>query len=480
MARDYYEVLGIKRNASTDDIKKAFRGLARQYHPDIIEEENAEAKIKEINEAYAVLSDEQKRFRYDGIGQGVGSNSGPVESVKNAAAFAQQEASQIYEKAVEEGRISDKDKARLSTLGEYLDRLDRELRVGHNQSVDNPVRGYQQHLDTIRREEEQINRNNERQSKKDEELEKKKAEWEERTRARDKRAQQKERKDSERQAEKSEKKEKKEGDRPFDLKPNPETQFRGGDKPLTWLDLNGIPNPDAPRPGAASEAPKVPPAPKRDFDAPKIPMSEEEKKLRIENELGQIRKRREDFAEGRMVESFAEPAIKASLRALEELGYDTSGIDTKLEVKPIENPAEVKSNAQKRREEEREEIRRAAKEKVRSEREKIPDPLADIVKEHFPGTSQAKSREQKIRERGEQTMKIFRDAQAAYSSGAINETLFQRTREVTNETLHEVNEELKAGGATTSLAGEPFVGEASQGSSNEIADSSHSETGNLK
>jgi molecular chaperone DnaJ len=81
MARDYYEVLGINRNASTDDIKKAFRGLARQYHPDVSKEENAEAKFKEINEAYEVLSDEQKRARYDrfghaGVSGGAGQSSG--------------------------------------------------------------------------------------------------------------------------------------------------------------------------------------------------------------------------------------------------------------------------------------------------------------------------------------------------------------------------------------------------------------------
>ncbi|MEL6524705.1 MAG: DnaJ domain-containing protein, partial [Chloroflexota bacterium] len=77
MARDYYDVLGIQRNASKDDIKKAFRKLARQYHPDVSQEANAEEKFKEINEAYEVLSDDQKRQRYDRFGHaGVQGNAG--------------------------------------------------------------------------------------------------------------------------------------------------------------------------------------------------------------------------------------------------------------------------------------------------------------------------------------------------------------------------------------------------------------------
>ena len=59
--RDYYEVLGVSRNATEDDLKKAFRGLAFEYHPDRNKEEGAEEKFKEINEAYQVLSDKDKR-----------------------------------------------------------------------------------------------------------------------------------------------------------------------------------------------------------------------------------------------------------------------------------------------------------------------------------------------------------------------------------------------------------------------------------
>ncbi len=66
--RDYYEVLGVDKNASKDDIKRAYRKLARKYHPDVSEEENAEEKFKEIREAYDVLSDPQKREQYDRFG----------------------------------------------------------------------------------------------------------------------------------------------------------------------------------------------------------------------------------------------------------------------------------------------------------------------------------------------------------------------------------------------------------------------------
>ena len=55
--RDYYEVLGVEKSASESDLKNAFRSLARKYHPDRSTEENAEDKFKEIQEAYAVLSD---------------------------------------------------------------------------------------------------------------------------------------------------------------------------------------------------------------------------------------------------------------------------------------------------------------------------------------------------------------------------------------------------------------------------------------
>src|SRR5215212_4923678 len=67
--RDYYEVLGLSRGASEDEIRKAFRKLARKYHPDVArDKKSAEEKFKEINEAYEVLSDPEKRKKYDQLG----------------------------------------------------------------------------------------------------------------------------------------------------------------------------------------------------------------------------------------------------------------------------------------------------------------------------------------------------------------------------------------------------------------------------
>src|SRR5438045_7886446 len=67
--KDYYESLGVARTASDAEIKKAFRKLARQYHPDVAKDKKqAESKFKEVNEAYEVLSDPAKRKKYDELG----------------------------------------------------------------------------------------------------------------------------------------------------------------------------------------------------------------------------------------------------------------------------------------------------------------------------------------------------------------------------------------------------------------------------
>ncbi len=68
--KDYYQTLGVARDASADDLKKAFRKLARKYHPDVSKEPDAERRMQEVNEAYAVLADPEKRAAYDQLGRG--------------------------------------------------------------------------------------------------------------------------------------------------------------------------------------------------------------------------------------------------------------------------------------------------------------------------------------------------------------------------------------------------------------------------
>ena len=73
--RDYYEVLGVSKTATDSEIKSAFRKLAKKYHPDVSTEPDAEEKFKEAQEAYAVLSDPNKRKQYDQFGHSAFTNA---------------------------------------------------------------------------------------------------------------------------------------------------------------------------------------------------------------------------------------------------------------------------------------------------------------------------------------------------------------------------------------------------------------------
>ena len=77
MAQDYYQVLGVSRDVGQDDLKRAYRRMARKFHPDVNQEAGSEDKFKEINQAYEVLSEPEMRARYDRFGEaGVSSAAG--------------------------------------------------------------------------------------------------------------------------------------------------------------------------------------------------------------------------------------------------------------------------------------------------------------------------------------------------------------------------------------------------------------------
>jgi molecular chaperone DnaJ len=90
MARDYYDILGISRNADQDEIKRAYRRQARKYHPDVNKDPGAEETFKEINKAYEVLSEPEMKARYDRFGEaGVsGAGAGGFQDFGDMGGFA--------------------------------------------------------------------------------------------------------------------------------------------------------------------------------------------------------------------------------------------------------------------------------------------------------------------------------------------------------------------------------------------------------
>ena len=86
--RDYYEVLGVSKTASDAEIKSAFRKLAKKYHPDLNKDKDAPEKFKEVQEAYEVLSDANKRKTYDQFGHAAFDQNGAANGYGNFGGFS--------------------------------------------------------------------------------------------------------------------------------------------------------------------------------------------------------------------------------------------------------------------------------------------------------------------------------------------------------------------------------------------------------
>jgi len=94
---NFYEILGVPRSASPGEIKKAYRRLARQYHPDLNRETNAEERFREITAAYEILSNEDKRTKYDRLSEGTHAASASIDDIFEGTPYAKF-ARQIFER----------------------------------------------------------------------------------------------------------------------------------------------------------------------------------------------------------------------------------------------------------------------------------------------------------------------------------------------------------------------------------------------
>lgn len=144
--KDYYKVLGVARSASAEDIKKAFRKLARKYHPDVNPgDKKAETKFKEINEAYEVLSDSDKRKKYDTLGPNWQEQFGPGFSERRTYQYSSANGGRSYfDGEAETSGFSDFFEALFgrsstgpTTAGSRTGRTDTRRRVGDN--IEQPV-----------------------------------------------------------------------------------------------------------------------------------------------------------------------------------------------------------------------------------------------------------------------------------------------------------------------------------------------------
>ncbi|MCK5666717.1 MAG: J domain-containing protein, partial [Thiotrichaceae bacterium] len=139
---DYYKTLGVSRNASHAEIKKQYRRLARKYHPDVSKMSNAEARFKEVNEAYDVLKDKEKRSNYDSFGSAQGNPYGgggftppPNGGSGNFGGFGQGDFSDIFDNMFKNARGGQFNDASFSQQGARQSYQQNGPVKGENQTI---------------------------------------------------------------------------------------------------------------------------------------------------------------------------------------------------------------------------------------------------------------------------------------------------------------------------------------------------------